>query len=103
MVPQHSDTPEGPPPSLSPVIARNLEDALRAFLKTPTSSVDELRSALQGAARDARDQGLAAEQLLIILKAMEQRIGSAIPEDPKAPTASRTRLIRAMIEAYYMR
>ena len=46
---------------------------------------------------------LRAEELLTILKGLEARIGTVLPEDGGGDRdAGRSRLIRAMIEAYYL-
>ena len=103
MVPQHTTPPEGPSRTLSPTVEQQLEQALRAFLKTKNAQADGLRTALRVAAKDARERKLRAEELLTVLKSMEQRIGITIPEETDGDKdASRSRLIRAMIEAYYM-
>lgn len=103
MVPQHTSPPDGPSRTLSPAVEQQLEQALRTFLKTKNASADGVRTALRVAAKDAREHKLRAEELLTILKSLEQRIGATIPEDAGGDKdASRSRLIRAMIEAYYM-
>ena len=103
MVPQHTNPPGDPPRSLSPDVEKQLEQSLRTFLKTKNAPADDVRSALQAAARDARARSLRAEELLTILKSLELRLGSSIPEDGgDDKDAGRSRLIRAMIEAYYM-
>jgi hypothetical protein len=103
MVPQQTNPPGEPPRTLSPDVEQQLEQSLRTFLTTKNASADDVRSALQRAAKDARARSLRAEELLTILKGLESRIGTVLPEDGGGDRdAGRSRLIRAMIEAYYL-
>jgi hypothetical protein len=105
MVSQHTKTPEEPPRSLSPEVKEQLGQALREFASATRPVVtDALRRALERAGHDAREQKLRPEELILVLKAMEQRIGVRLPDSETAGGAAfRTRLIRALLEAYYDR
>lgn len=96
--------PEGESRSLSPDITARLEQALRAFISAPSERVTEtLRTALQAAARDARARDLRPEELIVLFRAMEERIGK-LPEGEFAPTSTfRSRMLGAMLQAYYDR
>lgn len=105
MVAQHTSTPEGAPRSLSPQVKERLEHALREFAAEATPVVsDALRTALEGAGNDARERRLRPEELILVFKSMEQRLGIRFPDPQKAgdPTF-RTGLIRILLEAYYER
>src|SRR5205809_3420381 len=81
MVAQHTNTPEEPPRSLSPEVTEQLEQALRDFAAAAKPMVTEvLRTALARAGDDARARKLRAEELILLFKAMEQRIGLKFPE-----------------------
>ena len=104
MVAQHTNTPQEPPRSLSPEVEAQLEQALRVFLTSaPAAVTDELRAALQAAGSDARDRQLRPEDLLLALKAIEQRIGVAIKDPAGVTDGIRARMIRAMLVAYFDR
>jgi hypothetical protein len=105
MVAQPTNTPEEPPRSLSPGVKEQLEQALREFADAAKPIVtDALRSALERAGNDARARKLRAEELILLFKAMEQRIGVKFPDLEREGGATfRTRLIRALLEAYYDR
>jgi hypothetical protein len=105
MVAQQTNTPEEPPRSLSPDVTEQLEQALRGFAASARPVVtDALRSALERAGNDARERKLRPEELILVFKAMEQRIGVRFPDSETAGGAAfRTRLIRALLEAYYDR
>src|SRR6266571_7862338 len=105
MVAQHTNAPEEPPRSLSPEVTVQLEQALREVASAARPVVtDALRSALERAGHDARARTLRAEELIIVFKAMEQRLGVTFPDPETAGGATfRTRLIRTLLEAYYDR
>ena len=105
MVAQHTNTPEEPPRSLSPEVTEQLEQALREFAAAAKPIVTEvLRTALERAGADARARKLRAEELILLFKAMEQRIGVKFP-DPQigGGVTFRAQLIRGLLEAYYDR
>jgi hypothetical protein len=105
MVAQHTNTPEESPRALSPEVTEQLEQALREFAAAARPMVtDAMRTALEKAGSDARERKLRAEELILVFKSMEQRIGLKFPDPERAgdPTF-RTRLIRALLEAYYDR
>lgn len=97
MVAQQSNPP-GQPGSFSPDVERELAAALREpwIEGTPPEA---LIRALRRAASEAREKMLRAEEMLIAFKELERRVAA----DPSAvPThAIPSRVIRALIEAYY--
>jgi hypothetical protein len=105
MVAQPTNTPEEPPRSLSPDVKEQLEQALRGFAASARPVVtDALRTALERAGNDARERKLRPEELILVFKAMEQRIGVRFPgPETQGGATFRTRLIRALLEAYYDR
>src|SRR6266568_1279835 len=105
MVAQPTNTPEEPPRSLSPEVKEQLERALRECAAATSPVVTHsLRAALERAGHEARARKLRPEELILVLKSMEQRTGLRFPDANKAgePTF-RTRLIRTLLEAYYER
>lgn len=105
MVAQHTNTPQEPPRSLSPEVKEQLEQALREFAAAASPVVtDSLRTALERAGNDARERTLRPEELILVFKSIEQRLGVRFPDSETAGGATfRTRLIRALLEAYYDR
>ncbi len=84
-----------------------LRDALKQWVDGDAGSSDSaLRDALQSVAREARDRGIHAEELLVALKTTWFEIGGA-PNGPHAPHASSSNtrgldeLVTACIKAYY--
>src|SRR5438270_10412651 len=105
MVARHTNTPEEPARSLSPEVTEQLERALRELAAASSPAVtDSLRATLEKAGNEARERQLRPEELILVFKSMEQRIGVRFPDAEKAgdPTL-RTRLIRTLLEAYYER
>lgn len=101
MVAQHTKTPDEPPRPLSAAVAEELEQAVRAFLSQPSGDADEaLRRAIASAGRDARERQLRPEELLLAFKSIEERVRAA---SSKGHASARTRLIQALLEAYYDR
>jgi hypothetical protein len=105
MVAQHTNTPQEPPRSLSPEVEEQLEQALREFAAAASPVVkDSLRTALERAGHDARERKLRPEELILVFKSIEQRLGVRFPDAETAGGATfRARLIRALLEAYYDR
>jgi hypothetical protein len=102
MVPKH-DSPKHHPRSLSPAIEVELEQALGALCVSESPETTErLRLAVNDAGRDAREIGLRAEELILLLKSLERRIGGSIPDrDVHGKDALRTRMIHTLLKAYY--
>lgn len=100
MVPNRDDPPGEAARGFSAEIQAALEKALRSSGKDGPS--EELRRALKAAAREARDQHLRAEEMLIAFKELERRVTlQQLPADVPSP-AGRSAIIRALIEAYYL-
>jgi hypothetical protein len=105
MVARPTNSPEDAPRSLSPEIEAQLEQALRDFAVAGAPVVtDSLRTTLERAGNQARERKMRPEELIVVFKSMERRIGVRFPDPQTAgdPTF-RTRLIRALLEAYYER
>jgi hypothetical protein len=105
MVARHTNTPEEPFRSLSPEVEEQLERALHDFAAAASPVVpDSLRATLERAGNEARERKLRPEELILVFKALERRIGVRFP-DPSTPgdPTFRTRLIRALLEGYYER
>jgi len=98
MVPDQQRPDESRP--FSPEVEAALEAALLEPWSGGAPSV-ALHRALKAAAHDARQRLLRAEEMLVAFKTIEQRV-SARRSGALAPsTDDRTRLIRALIDAYY--
>jgi hypothetical protein len=101
---QHTNPPEEAPRSLSPEVKKQLESALREVAEAAFPLVtDSLRATLEKAGNEARERGLRPEELILAFKNLEQRIGVKFPEPNVGDPTFRTRLIRALLEAYYER
>lgn len=100
MVP-HRENPPGGPNAFSIEVETALEEAL---LEPWTSGAppDALRRALTAAAREARAKMLRAEEMLIAFKQLEQRVARTAQARSSWPVPDRTRVIRALIDAYYL-
>jgi hypothetical protein len=104
IVAEHTNTPQEPPRSLSPEVKEQLEQALRELAAAAKPMVtDALRTALDRAGNDARERKLRPEELILVFKSMEHRIGIRFPNAETAGDTFRTRLIRTLLEAYYNR
>lgn len=106
MVPKQNDNP---PRGLSAEVHTALEAALRCYGSTGSAeALDALTAMLQTAGRDARARELRSDELLLVFKAIELKLGLGDHERfdrtgvgrPES-AMSRTRLLRAMLEAYY--
>lgn len=85
--------------SLSPQVEAQLSAALKAHSKQPSEENSRtLQSAIHAAARDARERELRSEELVLVFKAIER---TSVPPDEKA-AASRNRLIKSLLDAYYL-
>lgn len=102
MVAQFTKTPDDPFRPLSPEIAAELEQAVRAFIASDDGRADDaLRQALARAGQDARERHLRPEELLLAFKEIESRAGEARGSARQVKASLRTKLIQAMLEAYY--
>jgi len=92
-----------PKSRLSPEVAAALRDALKQWVDRAGSSDSLLGDALHTAAREARDNGIRAEELLVTLKTTWFEVGGA-PNAPHASSPNHKRLdelVTACIKAYY--
>jgi hypothetical protein len=100
MVPQNSHGQ--PPRSLSPEVEEQLTRALSALsLSTDSSPDPALQQAIAAAGREAKDRELNPEELILAFKRLEKRLDHSATGDDAARVAMRTKLIRALLEAYY--
>ena len=92
-----------PKSGLSPEVVATLRDALKQWIDGAGSNESLLGDALHTLARDARDNGVRAEEVLVTLKTTWFEMGGA----PNAPHASLSNhkkldeLVTACIKAYY--
>jgi hypothetical protein len=94
------DSPDGAR-SLSVHVEAQLSAALVAHAKQPTpETAQSLKSALEVAAREARERELRSEELLLVFKAIERTSGVMLADEKAA--ASRNQLIKSLLEAYYL-
>ena len=98
MVPNRDNPPDNPR-SFSPDIQAALEAAMRESW-AGEEPPEALRAAVKAAARDARDRMLRAEEMLVAFKALEQRVYDQ--HRKPVSSADRARVIRALIDAYYL-
>ena len=102
MVAHHPDRPGQSPRSLSPEVEDQLARALAKALSGKNLTVDpELQCALEAAAKEARQRSLLPEDLVLSFKKLEVRVDTRALGDETVRVALRTRIIRALLEAYY--
>ena len=80
-----------------------LRDALKRWVDDSVSDDSALRDALHTVAREARERGVHAEELLVTLKTTWFEVGGA-PNAPHASPSSHKKLdelVTACIKAYY--
>ena len=92
-----------PKSRLSPDAVVRLRTALKQWVEHEGNDDAVLGVALQTVAREAREQGVRAEELLVTLKTTWFEVGGA-PNAPHASPSSHKRLdelVTACIKAYY--
>jgi hypothetical protein len=103
-LPVNEPTQDHSPTSrLSPESAIRLRAALKQWVDDPASDDADLGDALHAVAREARERGVRAEELLVTLKTTWFEVGGA-PNAPHASPSSHKRLdelVTACIKAYY--
>ncbi len=106
MVSQQNDNP---PRGLSVEVHTALEAALRFYASTGSvEALNALTAMVQTAGRDARARELRSDELLLVFKSIEHKLGIGDHERFEKTgvghpenAISRSRLVRAMLEAYY--
>jgi len=94
------DSPDSPRP-LSPQVEAQLTAALKAHSSKPSDdTAKRLQDAIVAAAQDARKQELRSEELVLVFKSIERASGIPVGDDKIA--ASRNKLIKALLDAYYL-
>ena len=92
---------QSPRASLSPEVLAKLRTALERWASDESASEPVLRSALHAATAEARERGVRAEELLVVLKTT----WFAVSPPPSVPTSASQRrldeLVTACIKAYY--
>ena len=99
MVPQNS---QGQPRSFSPEVEEQLARALVAVTSlTGANPGPELQAAVEAAGKEAKTRCLSPEELILAFKEIERRLDFDAIRDDRMRVALRTKLIRALLEAYY--
>ena len=92
---------ESPRASLSPEVLTRLRTALEHWASEQRVPESELRTALHVAAAEARERGVRAEELVVVLKTT----WFSVAAPPAVPTSASQRrldeLVTACIKAYY--
>ena len=86
---------------LSPEAVTQLRNALTQWISADAGDDAALGHALQAVAADARERGVYAEQLLVVLKTMWFEIGGGPVAPPQAGVRRLDELVTACIKAYY--
>lgn len=102
MVP-HRNTPDEPTRALSAEVERALISALRAVASGEADSSSEpVREAVTAAGQEARDRALRPEELVLAFKRIEDAATRSLDAREQANhVAARSRLMQALLEAYY--
>ena len=100
MVAQQSNPP-GQPGGLSPEVELALEAAFRQLIEEHPGAEAAVERAVTAVGTEARQRGLPPEELLIAFKAIEERAADSQPGSAYRPHGLRSKMIRAMLEAYY--
>jgi hypothetical protein len=98
MVPQNS---HGQPRSFSPDVEEQLTRALIAVTSANEPVQSDLQQAIESAGRDAKERSLNPEELILAFKQIERRLDFDAVRDDLMRVNLRTKLIRALLEAYY--
>jgi hypothetical protein len=94
------DSPDQPR-SLTPKVEAQLTAALQAHAAHPSDETEKgLKGAIEEAARDARARELRSEELVLVFKAIERTSGVLLADEKTS--SSRNRLIKALLDAYYL-
>ena len=81
---------------------QELRHALAEQLKRPDSPSSEVKDLLQRVAREAREQGVRPEELLVTFKQLWNSLVESIrPNPPEQSEQVRQNLITLCIQAYY--
>jgi hemoglobin-like flavoprotein len=81
---------------------KELRTALTEQLKTPDGPTKELATLLRRVAREAHDQGIKPEQLIIIFKQLWNSLAESLrPQNADQYELVRQRLVTLCIRAYY--
>jgi hypothetical protein len=94
---------QSPKPRLSPETVAQLREALKDWIEGDRAETI-LGNALHAAAREARDRGIRAEELLVTLKTTWFEVGGAPTVPHSASPSDQKRLdelVTACIKAYY--
>jgi len=90
---------------VSPLSERTLQElrhALAEQLKSPDSPTSEVRDLLQRVAREAREQGVRPEELLVTFKQLWNSLAESVrPQLPEQSEQVRQNLVTLCIQAYY--
>lgn len=100
MVAQHK-TPDGTPKRLSPAVEARLSAALRPVVTKGEWNDEDLTTAIDAAVADAKTLGLQPVELLLVLKYIERQLFNEVGYIGEKAARLRTRIIEALLTAYY--
>jgi hypothetical protein len=81
---------------------KELRTALTEQLKQPEGPTPELATLLRKVAREAREQSIPPEELIVVFKKLWNSLAESLrPQDPDQYERIRQRLVTICIEAYY--
>jgi len=93
---------QAPVSSLSESIMKELRTALIEQLKRPDGPTQEIAALLRKVAREAHDQDVKPEQLIIIFKQLWNSLAESLrPQNSDQYELVRQRLVTLCIQAYY--
>lgn len=95
------NTPCGSRPELPPHIREQLENAFRALAKGEAEAEQAIELAVIAVGTEARERKFRPEELLVAFKAIEDHARECAPLAQEESYSFRTRIIGAMLEAYY--
>jgi hypothetical protein len=86
----------------SPEVEEQLTRALTAVTSmTDTTPAPALQAAVEAAGREAKERCLSPEELILAFKQIERRLDVDAVRDDRMRVTLRTKLISALLEAYY--
>ena len=88
--------------ALSPELTSRLQTAIAEHWAAGAVAESNLSSALSAAATEARARGLRAEELLLVLKGIEQQVANALDLEDRIPRDRfRIWLIHSCLDAFF--
>lgn len=88
--------------SLSESTIKELRTALTEQLKQPDGPTPELATLLRNVAREAHEQSIPPEELIVVFKKLWNALAESLrPQNPDQYERIRQRLVTICIQAYY--